>query len=47
MERKQKKILDWYFNSNLLLRILIGLVAGAIVGVIFGPKLSFLTAALV
>ena len=43
MERKQKKILDWYFNSNLLLRILIGLVAGAIVGVIFGPKLSFLT----
>ncbi len=29
-------MLDWYFKSNLLTRILIGLVSGAIVGVILG-----------
>ena len=33
---KKKGALDWYFKSNLLARILIGLVAGAIVGIILG-----------
>jgi Na+/H+-dicarboxylate symporter len=29
-------MLDWYFKSSLLMRILIGLVAGAVVGIILG-----------
>ncbi|MDC7125285.1 MAG: dicarboxylate/amino acid:cation symporter [Spirochaetales bacterium] len=42
MSSEKKKPLDWYFKSNLLLRILIGLVAGAIVGIIFGSKTAWL-----
>lgn len=41
-ELKKKGVLDWYFKSNLLLRILIGLVLGAVVGLIFGEKISWL-----
>ncbi len=37
---KRRGALDWYFKSNLLIRILIGLVGGAIVGLIVGPKIS-------
>ena len=33
---KKKGALDWYFKTNLLRRILIGLVLGAIVGVVLG-----------
>jgi len=33
---KKKGALDWYFKSNLLARILIGLVAGAVVGIVLG-----------
>ncbi len=33
---ENKGVLDWYFKSNLLARILIGLVAGAIVGIVLG-----------
>jgi len=33
---KKKGALDWYFKSNLLARILIGLIAGAIVGIVLG-----------
>ena len=32
----KKGILGWYFNFNLLYRILIGLVLGALLGIIFG-----------
>jgi Na+/H+-dicarboxylate symporter len=32
-------ILRWYFKTNLLLRILIGLAAGAVAGLIFGPSI--------
>ena len=34
---KTKRVWDWYFRSNLLGRILVGLVLGAIVGLIVGP----------
>lgn len=41
-EVNKKGAFDWYFKSNLLIRILIGLVAGAIVGIIFGPRIVWL-----
>lgn len=34
--------MDWYFKSNLLLRILGGLILGAIVGLIFGESIAWL-----
>jgi Na+/H+-dicarboxylate symporter len=40
--KKKKGILSWYFQSNLLLRILIGLVLGAVVGLIAGPAVGWL-----
>ena len=42
MSSNKKGAMDWYFKSNLLVRILIGLVAGALVGIIFGTKLIWL-----
>lgn len=33
---ENKGMLDWYFKSNLLSRILIGLIAGAVVGIALG-----------
>ncbi len=33
---ENKGMLDWYFNSNLLSRILIGLIAGAVLGIVLG-----------
>lgn len=30
----------WYFQSNLLTRILIGLILGAVVGLIAGPSIA-------
>ena len=37
-DKKEKKrgIFDWYFKTNLLARILVGLVLGALVGVVLG-----------
>ncbi|MDR2884798.1 MAG: cation:dicarboxylase symporter family transporter, partial [Deferribacteraceae bacterium] len=35
MAEGKKGLFDWYFKSNLLMRILIGLILGAIVGIIF------------
>jgi Na+/H+-dicarboxylate symporter len=35
----KKGFMDWYLKSNLLMRIFIGLILGAIVGLIFGPKI--------
>ncbi len=36
-EEEKKGFMDWYFRSNLLMRILIGLIFGAIVGLLAGP----------
>jgi len=41
-EIKKRGPLDWYFKSNLLIRIFIGLVLGALVGIIFGNKIAWL-----
>jgi Na+/H+-dicarboxylate symporter len=35
--------LRWYFRSNLLVRILVGLVLGSVAGLIFGPKISWVS----
>jgi Na+/H+-dicarboxylate symporter len=35
------KFLSWYFKSNLLMRILLGLILGAICGIVFGPKIEW------
>lgn len=37
-----KKIFGWYFQTSLLLRILIGLVAGAVIGLVVGPEAVWL-----
>ena len=37
---KKKNFLSWYFDTNLLFRILIGLVVGAIMGVVLANALS-------
>lgn len=42
MAEQKKGIMDWYFKSNLLMRILIGLIAGALVGIIFGQSILWL-----
>jgi len=34
------KILRWYLNSNLLLRIMLGLILGAVCGIIVGEPIS-------
>ncbi len=39
---KKKGFMDWYFKFNLLYRILIGLVLGALVGIIFGESITWL-----
>ena len=36
---KRRGVFSWYFESNLLLRILIGLVLGAVVGIVAGPSI--------
>jgi len=35
------KLFSWYFKSNLLTRILLGLILGAVCGIIFGPKIAW------
>ncbi|WP_300675460.1 cation:dicarboxylase symporter family transporter, partial [Desulfoluna sp.] len=37
---KKSGLFGWYFNSNLLVRILIGLILGAVAGIAFGPKIA-------
>ncbi len=39
MNAKRKQIFDWYFKSNLLVRILIGLISGALVGIVAGESI--------
>lgn len=41
-EEEKKGFMDWYFRSNLLMRILIGLILGAIVGLLAGPYILWL-----
>ncbi len=38
----RKGRMDWYFKSNLLVRIFLGLILGAVVGLIFGESISWL-----
>ncbi len=45
MSENKKGIFSWYFNTSLLLRIFIGLVLGAIVGLIAGPAISWINPA--
>ena len=33
------KAFNWYFKTNLLVRILLGLILGAVAGLVFGPKI--------
>jgi len=40
--KDKKGVMDWYFKFNLLYRILIGLVLGALVGIIFGESIAWL-----
>ncbi|MEE4261674.1 MAG: dicarboxylate/amino acid:cation symporter [Desulfobacteraceae bacterium] len=35
------KLFSWYFKSSLLLRILAGLILGAVCGIIFGPNMAW------
>jgi Na+/H+-dicarboxylate symporter len=35
------KLLGWYFKSNLLVRILLGLILGAVCGLSFGPAMTW------
>ncbi|HKL59919.1 MAG TPA: dicarboxylate/amino acid:cation symporter [Sphaerochaeta sp.] len=42
-KRKVKGPLGWYFNFNLLYRILIGLVLGAILGLVFKEKILWIS----
>ncbi|MFA6734466.1 MAG: cation:dicarboxylase symporter family transporter, partial [Sphaerochaetaceae bacterium] len=42
METKKKRFLGWYFEFNLLYRILIGLVGGALLGIIFKEKILWI-----
>jgi Na+/H+-dicarboxylate symporter len=37
------KLLGWYFKTNLLIRILIGLVAGSLAGIVFGPSIEWVS----
>jgi Na+/H+-dicarboxylate symporters len=39
---KKKGPLGWYFNINLLYRILVGMIIGAILGIAFGDKILWL-----
>ena len=37
------KLFGWYFKSNLLLRILLGLILGAVCGLAFGPAMAWVS----
>ncbi len=38
---EKKGLLSWYFNTNLLFRIMMGLMLGAAAGLVFGPQISW------
>lgn len=35
------KLIGWYFKTNLLIKILVGLILGALCGLIFGPAMAW------
>ncbi len=37
------KLFGWYFKSNLLVRILLGLILGAVCGITFGPAMAWVS----
>ena len=37
------KLFNWYFKSNLLVRILAGLILGAVCGLAFGPAMAWVS----
>ncbi len=39
---KKNGFMSWYFQSNLLVRILVAMILGIIVGLIFGPKILWM-----
>ncbi len=41
-KNRKRKLFDWYFKSNLLLRILIGLLLGAAAGIVFQEKILWI-----
>ncbi len=41
-EKKSKKFMSWYFDFNLLYRILIGMVLGAVLGLVFREKIYWI-----
>ena len=40
---KSKGLFAWYFKSSLLLRILIGLILGAVAGLVFGTSINWVS----
>ncbi len=40
MSQKKRGVLSWYFNVNLLMRILVGLILGAVLGIFIGPSVA-------
>ena len=40
---KSKGLFAWYFNVSLLLRILIGLILGAVAGLVFGTSIAWVS----
>jgi Na+/H+-dicarboxylate symporter len=39
---RRRGLLSWYFGSSLLLRILVGLILGAVVGLVAGPNIVWI-----
>jgi Na+/H+-dicarboxylate symporter len=37
------KVLNWYFKSSLLVRIFLGLILGAVAGLVFGPQIAVIS----
>lgn len=42
MEEKKRGPLDWYFKSNLLIRIIIGMALGITLGLVFGKSIAWI-----
>ncbi|MBU1567020.1 MAG: cation:dicarboxylase symporter family transporter, partial [Proteobacteria bacterium] len=40
---RKKGLFAWYFNTNLLTRILIGLVLGIVAGMVFGKSILWVS----
>ena len=40
---KKRGMLSWYFETNLLTRILVGLILGAVAGIVFGKSIIWVS----